>query len=102
MKTYIDLDGHRLTLVFDISEYRPAVPYDKNGDPGWPEEPVEIEVTEVYLIRGARRRLLKDDGKFYDQLAENFADEMIQEAIDTEHQHQQDAAEARADRRRGD
>lgn len=38
-----------LEVEFTYTRRRPAVMYLRNGDPGYPEEPAELEVSEVTL-----------------------------------------------------
>ena len=37
----------KLVIAFDYSKGRPGCRTRSNGDPGWPEEPEEVEVTDV-------------------------------------------------------
>ncbi len=37
----------RLYVEFDYSPGRPGKMYLRNGDPGYPDEPAEVEVTEI-------------------------------------------------------
>lgn len=36
-------DGMEVTITFDYRPGRPAVMYLRNGDPGYPEDPAEVE-----------------------------------------------------------
>lgn len=44
----LGLFGERtVDIAYDYSAGRPAVMYLRNGDPGYPEEPAELEVLQV-------------------------------------------------------
>ena len=40
---------HKLVICFDYSPGRPGCNYLRNGDPGYPDEPEEIEPTDVQV-----------------------------------------------------
>jgi hypothetical protein len=42
----------KVTVEYDYTEGRPAVYTLKNGDPGYPEEPEELEITGIYDAAG--------------------------------------------------
>lgn len=46
-----DCDGPEVVAYIDytFTPGSPAVMYQRNGDPGWPAEPAEVEVTRVTL-----------------------------------------------------
>ncbi len=46
------IDDRDATVDFNYSPAIPAVMYLRNGDPGYPEEPAEVEVTEIRLGDG--------------------------------------------------
>lgn len=37
------------TVEYDYTSETPDVPYLRNGDPGYPGDPAEVEIEEVYL-----------------------------------------------------
>jgi hypothetical protein len=39
-----------IEIVYNYSPGCPAVMYQRNGDPGWPAEPAEVEVMDVTLL----------------------------------------------------
>jgi len=39
-------------IVVDFKKGSPAVMYQRNGDPGWPADPAEIELLDVALFKG--------------------------------------------------
>ncbi len=57
MKTYrlvrelnLGVLGHqKVEITFTYSPGRPAVMYLRNGDPGYPEEPAEVEITSLNI-----------------------------------------------------
>lgn len=53
--TVLEVD---LDVEFDATPYRPAVMYLSNGDPGYPAEGGEVEVTDVFLDGVSVVRLL--------------------------------------------
>lgn len=55
--TVLDVD---LEVEFTATPYRPAVMYLSNGDPGYPAEGGEIEVTDVFLDDVSVVKLLSD------------------------------------------
>ncbi len=59
-----DLVGSLLLYVTaTISDYHPAVYYQRNGDPGWPEEGGEVEDLEVTF----------EDGTFMNPIPDRLA-----------------------------
>lgn len=42
----------KVEITYSYSPGSPAVMYQRNGDPGWPAEPAEIELINVHLIDG--------------------------------------------------
>lgn len=42
----------KVDLVLNYSAGSPAVMYQRNGDPGWPAEPAEIEIISAKLADG--------------------------------------------------
>ncbi len=49
MNRTVEILGVDLEVEFDHTPYRPAVMYLRNGDPGYPAEGGDIEVTDVFL-----------------------------------------------------
>jgi len=45
----IEKGGHELEVVYDYTPGRPGRAYMPNGDPGYPDDPPELEITAVYL-----------------------------------------------------
>jgi hypothetical protein len=39
-------------IKYNFTKGSPAVMYQRNGDPGWPEEPAEVEATDAKLLEG--------------------------------------------------
>jgi hypothetical protein len=39
-------------IAFTYKRGSPAVMYQRNGDPGWPAEPAEIELVSAKLVNG--------------------------------------------------
>lgn len=39
-------------IEYSFSKGSPAVMYQRNGDPGWPAEPAEVEALDAKLIEG--------------------------------------------------
>ena len=44
-----DFGEQEVEVQYSYSAGRPAVMYLRNGDPGYPEEPAELEVLKVFL-----------------------------------------------------
>lgn len=42
----------RLEITYRYSPGSPAVMYQRNGDPGWPAEPAEVELINAQLLNG--------------------------------------------------
>lgn len=40
---------HKLEICFDYSPAQPGCHTQRNGDPGWPDEPEEITITDVQV-----------------------------------------------------
>ena len=59
----ITYKGVDMYVEFDYSEYRPAVYYLSNGDPGYPAEGGEFEITSVQVGKEGIQigELLSDD-----------------------------------------
>ena len=42
----------KVAIEYSFSKGSPAVMYQRNGDPGWPAEPAEVEALDAKLIDG--------------------------------------------------
>lgn len=42
----------KVLIEYSFSKGSPAVMYQRNGDPGWPAEPAEVEALSAKLISG--------------------------------------------------
>lgn len=60
MNRTVEILGVDLEVEFDHTPYRPAVMYLSNGDPGYPAEGGEVEVTDVFLDGTLITPLLSD------------------------------------------
>lgn len=92
MNRTVEILGVDLEVEFDHTPYRPAVMYLRNGDPGYPAEGGEIEVTDVFLNGTSVMELLSDwtMQQIQDQLEE----------IDFDQERADRAGEDEAERRR--
>ena len=41
-----------IEIKYNFIKGSPAVMYQRNGDPGWPEEPAEVEAMDAKLLEG--------------------------------------------------
>ena len=59
-----DDDGYRevkVTVHYRYTKGLPEVPFLRNGDPGYPEEPAELEVIRVVDAEGNEYELTKQE-----------------------------------------
>lgn len=56
-------DGTEIEIIveYSISKYRPAVSYLRNGDPGYPAEGGEVEVSSAIRLDTGEAVVLTDD-----------------------------------------
>ena len=72
-----------VTVEFDYTKGCDAVMYLPNGDPGYPAEPDEMEVTAVYFeVDGKQENVTK---YFTAEQLEAVGEAILEEGIDTEH-----------------
>ena len=69
MKDTVNFRGLELDIEFDATPYTPARMYLSNGDPGYPEEGGEFDITCV-SIKGVEITELFDDN--FDYLIEAY------------------------------
>lgn len=74
----VKLDGREYFADYEYTRGRPAVMHLRNGDPGYPADPPEIDFDALYLTRngawkGERKVAVeKLPADFYDRLADKF------------------------------
>jgi hypothetical protein len=56
----IEKGGYELEVVYDYTPCRPGRMYLDNGDPGYPDDPPELDITAVYLNLPQVQLNLKD------------------------------------------
>ena len=79
----LDIEG---SIEGNYTPGRPAVMYLRNGDPGYPADPAEFELTEVCITDIAGQKLAEQiilDAKGQEQFYEEFCDQIDQRATDT-------------------
>lgn len=92
MNRTVEILGVDLEVEFDHTPYRPAVMYLRNGDPGYPAEGGDIDVTDVFLAGTSVIDLLSD-----------WTLQQIQsqlEAVDFDRERAEEAVEFECERRR--
>ena len=80
MKTEIDCEM-QFEIEFDYSKGLPGRMYERNGDPGYPEEPPEVEPYKVTLF-GVEIPL----GDFVEAYGQAELDELLFDAVREEHE----------------
>ncbi len=71
--TYIERNDDEIEVFVEASwsPGSPAVPYLRNGDPGYPEEPDEVEFLSVTDSDGNEYELTEDEKeKLYEEIVE--------------------------------
>jgi hypothetical protein len=58
-----------IEITFEYRKGTPAVMYQRNGDPGWPAEPAEVEIISTKLIKSDGVALSPDQ---IEQMAEDW------------------------------
>jgi hypothetical protein len=77
---------HTLRLTGSIAPYSPAVPWLRNGDPGYPAEGGEIEDLRIFLVhsrkdgRKVERELEDPAGKLGEQLEDTIYEKATEDA----------------------
>ena len=65
-----NLGDHEVQVDYTYSAGRPGKMYLRNGDPGYPEEPAEVEIVNVWLYGLDVLQYLSD--KNYDSLLDTI------------------------------
>lgn len=65
-----DIDA---TVKFNYSPSTPDVMYDRNGDPGWPGDPEEIELTEL-IVFGCKIEVSKLTEYAYERICDQISE----------------------------
>lgn len=79
----VEFEGSYIGLIFDIEyNYTPGTPdvlHLPNGDPGYPGDPPEVELGNVYLTRviseAHDRQPLKAEAKYWEECFHKVADD---------------------------
>ena len=64
------LGEHEISVDYTYSAGRPGKMYLRNGDPGYPEEPAEVEIVNVWLYGICVLQYITD--KSYDSLLDTI------------------------------
>ena len=101
-------DNVELRIHYTFRPGSPAVMYQRNGDPGWPEDPDEIELDYVEIATAPQprssdwRRVLHGEHRFGQYLqiwAETYLEDHFADVIENVAADAADAAEYRAELR---
>ena len=92
LETYLDEDD--VTVEYHYSPGRPAVIHLRNGDPGYPADPAEVEILSVMGPHGEIELTDHIEDILWERIAEH-------EAM-SDYERRGEAAEFRAEQRRDD
>lgn len=95
--TTLELDGEEVevTVEYNYTPGTPDVRYLSNGDPGYPGDPDEAEVTRVYRLGDKTKTDLRP--KLTEETLESLCEEACVKGCEAEESAYEDAMEAKAD-----